>query len=267
MHCIVKRTYGLFSHLIAISCFLLIFSLPNHASEKQIPSTLTIALADVDYPPFYFKDNDNFSGISIEVLEHIAADLGFTLNYQRSSWQGALNSLKTGKADLITTMFYTEERAQFALYPDEPHAIEINQFITRPDLSISYDGSLNALKQYRIGMVSGYTYGKEYDSAHFLKKDVVNNESQLIKMLIGKRFELAIGNPFAIKLQADRQGVSHQIILLEPAVDISPIYMAISKKTPNAAYLVQQFSKSIKSLKRSPKYSGMLKKYQMLASK
>ncbi|MCG7496205.1 transporter substrate-binding domain-containing protein [Vibrio sp. Of7-15] len=257
----------LFSHLIAIFCILLTFSLHSHASEKQIPSVLTIALADVDYPPFYFKDNDTFSGISIEVLEHIADDLGFTLRYQRSSWQGALNSLKTGKADLITTMFYTEERAQFALYPDEPHALEVNQFVTRPELSIHYNGDLNTLKQYRIGMISGYTYGNEYDKANFLKKDRVNNEHQLIKMLIGKRFELAVGNPFAIKLQADRLGVSHQIVLLEPAVDISPIYMAISKKTPNATYLIQQFSKSIKNLKRTPKYSSMLKKYQMLASK
>lgn len=267
MHCIVKRTYGLLSHLIAISCVFLALSLPSHASEKQIPPTLTIALADVDYPPFYFKDNDNFSGISIEVLEHIAADLGFTLHYQYSSWQGALNSLKTGKADLITTLFYTEERAQFALYPDEPHAIEINQLITRPELAITFNGDLHTLRQYRIGMISGYSYGKDYDTADFLKKDVTTNESQLIKMLVGKRFELAIGNPFALKLQANRQGVSHQIILLEPAVDISPIYMAMSKKTPNAAYLIQRFSQSLKELKRSPKYSDMLKKYQMLASK
>lgn len=248
---------------IAGICCLLIIPLTGFAESAPAPArdTLVAALAEVDYPPFYFVSDGKLTGISIDVLEHVATELGLHVRYRRLSWPRVQQALKQGDVDMVTTYFYTPERARTVVYCDEPHTAESNQLFTRIDSGITFDGDLQSLAGHLIGTIKGYSYGAAFDHANDLKKDGVLDERTLVRMVLGHRFNLAIGNPFAIRLEAQRQGGLDQLQFLAPAVDRSPIYMAFSRRDARAEELAEKFTQRIRQLKTTPKYRAMVSRY------
>ncbi|MEQ5834838.1 transporter substrate-binding domain-containing protein [Marinobacter sp. NFXS9] len=224
---------------------------------------LVAALAEVDYPPFYYTEAGHLTGISVDVLNYLADQLKLRITYKRLSWPRVLQSLERGRVDIVTTYSYTPERARDVIYVHEPHATEINVFFTRTDSDVSFDGDLHALSGQMIGMIRGYSYGLAFDDADFVHKDSVLDERTLVRMVAGKRFNVAIGNPFAIRLEASRQGVEDEIRFLSPPVDMIPIYMAISRQYPDAEGLADAFGDAIRHLKASPLYEDWLERYGM----
>ncbi len=110
-------------------------------------------------------------------------------------------------------------------------------------------------------MIRGYSYGQRFDEANYLLKEQVLDEATLVRMLVGHRFDLAIGNPFAIKLQAESQGFGDRIEFIQPTVDKSPIYMAVSRKYPNVLKLASDLTGAIYELKQTSMYRTMLQRY------
>ncbi|WP_165495741.1 substrate-binding periplasmic protein [Marinobacter halodurans] len=232
----------------------------DHTAEGPV---LVAALAEVDYPPFYYTREGHLTGISVDVINYLADKLNLRIVYQRLSWPRVLQSLERGHVDLVTTFYYTPERARDVIYVQEPHATEVNAFFTRMDSKLTFDGDLHELEGHMIGVIRGYTYGLAFDDADFLHKDPVLDERTLVRMVVGGRFNVAIGNPFAIRLEARRQGVEDQIRLIDPPVDLSPIYMAISRQYPDARALADAFTDTIRRLKASPYYDELLRRYDL----
>ncbi len=94
-------------------------------------------------------------------------------------------------------------------------------------------------------------------------KEKVLDEPTLVRMLVGQRFDIAIGNPFAIQLQAEAQGFNGQVQFLEPAVDRSPIYMAVSRRHPKALELASRLTGAIYEFKQTAAYQALLERYGM----
>ncbi len=242
---------------------LMIGNISAYADTPVSTRTLIAALAEADYPPFYFKQEERLAGISIDVLKEISPPLGIEIEYRRLSWPRVLKSLETGDVDLVTTFFNTAERAPYVVYTGVPHAFESSHFFTLPQSNLSYSGDLQSLRKYIIGMIRGYSYGKVYDSAEYLKKEPVLDEPTLVRMMLANRFDLAVGNPYAIRLQASLQGRPNGIRFLQPAVDNSPIYMAVSRQHPKAFRIVSELSSAISDLKKTQAYRDMLDRYDL----
>lgn len=228
--------------------------------------SLTAALAEADYPPFYFREDDKLVGFSIEVLDYISRDVGVDIHYQRLSWPRVLKSLEDGRVDMVTTFSNTAERAPLVVYTGVPHAVERNHLFTVADSNVTFDGSMESLAADRIGAITGYSYGTEFDNANYLVVERVLDEPTLVRMILGRRFDIAVGNPFAIRLEAKKFGAEDQLRFLDPPVNRSPIYMAFSRKLPQALDLAAKFTTAILQFKQTDTYQQLLDKYQLRAS-
>lgn len=244
---------GLFGALVLSTMF---------ALADAPPLVLRAALAEADYPPFYYVDNNGtLTGVSVEVLHSIAQSANVRIEYHRHSWPRVLKSLETGDVDMVTTFFNTAERAPHVVYTGVPHTYESSQLFVLADSALEFQGDLQGLEGLTVGVIRGYSYGLAFDSSVLLKKEPVLDEPTLVRMLLSRRFELAIGNPFAIQLAASRLLAEKRLRFLQPEVDRSPIYMAFSRKHPQALPLAERFTGLIYELKQTSAYQQMHSKY------
>ena len=85
------------------------------------PAALRVGV-DLSYPPFETIGPDGKpSGISVEIAQALAAELGRPLQIENIPFTGLIPALKTGKIDLIiSSMTATEERAKAVAF-SEPY--------------------------------------------------------------------------------------------------------------------------------------------------
>ncbi|NJO89992.1 MAG: transporter substrate-binding domain-containing protein [Chloroflexia bacterium] len=70
-----------------------------------------IVTGDFDYPPFSFIDeNGKATGYDIDIMNAIAEITGLKIRFELTKWDSALHQLKTGKADVVTSIVYAAER-------------------------------------------------------------------------------------------------------------------------------------------------------------
>lgn len=261
---LIRKLLSRYRNRIVLSSVLVCLASFSLSSERII---LTAALAEADYPPFYYMKGDALEGISIEVLEAVAERLDIDIQYERMPWPRVLKSLENGHVDLVTTFFNTAERAPFVVYTGTPHTFESSVFIVPSDSDIKFNGNLNAIYPYRIGAIKGYSYGKSFDTNEDLIVERVLDEPTLVRMIASGRYAIAIGNGFAVDLEAQRQGVADNIKVLPTPVDSSPIYMAFTRQREDALELASRFTETITSFKKTSDYQSMLEKYDMQPGK
>ncbi len=228
-------------------------------------STLVAAVAEKDYPPFYYFDDDTqqWRGISVEVCERVAQELGYTLEYRRYPFGRLLQHVSDGRADIACTLFNTSQRAPGVTFTSIPHAFETVSVFRRVDNTPWESQDINWLRQFQLGGIRAYYYGEALQDDSEFKKLRVNDEEQLIKVLLGGRVEYALGNKPAIELHADRLGVRNQIEFLEPPVFRGPIYIAISRQREDAYKLASDFTRVVQRFRDTDEYLYLLQEYGM----
>ena len=69
-------------------------------------------------------ENGRRSGYDYVYEQKLAAYTGWTYEYVEGSWSDLLQMLKNGEIDMMGDISYTEERAEFLLYPSLPMGTE-----------------------------------------------------------------------------------------------------------------------------------------------
>ncbi|OUR95681.1 hypothetical protein A9Q84_14360 [Halobacteriovorax marinus] len=226
---------------------------------------INVGISDKDYYPYYFEKDNKMYGASIEIAEQLANKLGHNLIYKRYPFARVINYISSGEIDMVILYIKSKEREKYAHYLDIPHIYESSSIIykkTRDE--IFFEGNLNKLKKYNFANVRGYSHGATYDNATFLSKTFVKNETQLIKVLLAERIDIAIGNKAVIYSKAKELGVQNEIIFHRTKIDDGPCYLAFSKKSNIDKEVITSFNNSIKEFVKSEKYKSILKKYNFL---
>jgi len=231
------------------------FALPVQAKE------LKVGLGELDYPPFYFVKDGTLHGAAIEIARQVSKKLGHTLVFKRYPFARLQAMLKQGKIELMILYFKTPDRQKDAVYTDLPHIYESSHLFTVKGAEISFGGALADLNSYSFGNVRGYSHGKDYDGADFLNKHAVRNEQTLLRMLIGGRFDIAVGNKPAILMYARQKGLDDKITFLTPTIDEGPNYFAFSKARRDAEELAKEFSFAVQEFIDTGEYRQILEKY------
>lgn len=242
--------------------FLFLLVAFNFSSSALFCNELTVAVGDKNYPPYYYYENNEYAGFSIEVAKIVAEKLNYKLIFRRIPFARAIAELRNGNADMITNFFISPERENIVVFTTESHINEKLYFFTRVDENLIYSGYISDLNKYKIGVVSGYSNGSYIDSHpdEFTLQNVIG-EPQQIKMLIKKRYQLAIGTKEVIIFHANKMKLADKIKFLEPPISNDLVYMGFSKKLPNAEKLAHDFSEVITDLKTTETYRNLLIKY------
>ncbi len=100
---------------ILVLLVLLTVAYPINAQTGQV-----IRVGVYNFEPLIFMDEDNVpKGVYLDVLEYVAAEEGWQIEYTFCSWAECLARLESGELDLLPSIGYTEERAQKLDYTNE----------------------------------------------------------------------------------------------------------------------------------------------------
>lgn len=230
----------------------------GYDNEKKI----RIAIPE-NFQPYYFKDsNGDFKGASIEISRIILKKLGYKIKItQFPNMKTALKEIELGKQDLNINLTATPEREMIAKFTHTPHLHETQNIIVRSDSEISFNGSLDELISYRIGVIFGWTYGPDFDNKENLDRVYVNSSPEQLRSLLSGRFDLAINNPQFFENLAENSRTKEGFKILTPAIYSLPVKMAVSNKYSDTEGLISKLNNEILLFKRSEKYRLILNKY------
>lgn len=133
------------SYRIILLLFLFICITPNiclgqNTNHKTNKDTIIIK-GDAYFPPYEFIDkNGKPTGFNVSIIESIMEELGQPYKIELGIWSNAIKDLDCGKADLITSMIYTKERAK-------KYSYGINHSTINYSLVIRKDSKIKKLEE------------------------------------------------------------------------------------------------------------------------
>ena len=97
----------------------LLFLLPFLMLVLASASLPTVRVGIYHNPPLAFIDNNQPSGFIVDVLERIAEEEGWQLEYHLCEWEACLQALQNDEIDLLAPIAYSDERSQFLGFSEE----------------------------------------------------------------------------------------------------------------------------------------------------
>ena len=103
----MKKTVSI---ILALAMLVLSFAVLTSCSKKKDENVLIMA-TNATFPPYEFKEGDEFMGIDVEIAQAIAEKLGMKLVIKDIEFGSIVTGVKTGKYDMgMAGMTVTEER-------------------------------------------------------------------------------------------------------------------------------------------------------------
>ena len=215
------------------------------------------------YPPYYYKANGSYTGFCIEVVNGVADQLGIEVQYTAYPWKRLILKAQKGEIDAIMPLFKTDEREKYLIFEGLELAPETNNFFVSSTSNISFNGALEELVPYRIGVVEGYSYGNRFDEFIFPKKEITRDDSHLLEMFSHSRFDVGIGNRFVVLHYAKLLHIQNSIRFLEPSITKEILYLGIVRNRSNN-HLAEKFASALGTYKKSEAYHRLIEKYGII---
>lgn len=217
-----------------------------------------------NYPPLMFKDKNNeMQGLAVDIVKKVMHNLGHTVDIKIYPWARALFMVKEGKADGVFTIYITEERKEFLLYPTNVLVPQIVYFYTYKGSNITFDGNLQSIKDKTIGALIDFSYGGKFDSSSsFLNIEYVSRLEQNFTKLDLKRVDLVPCNIYVGDMTLKEMKYTDKIVRLPIEIEAIPSYVAFSK-TKKTKQLLKEFDKELGRMIESGEYGELLKTYNI----
>ncbi|MEN8210136.1 MAG: PAS domain S-box protein [Thermodesulfobacteriota bacterium] len=146
---ILKNSWLLFA-CIFLYCLLPFYGQADDSTESF--QTITV-VTDNNYPPYIFQTpNGDIQGILVDEWKLWEKKTGIKVNLIAMDWGKAQEFLLSGKADVIDTLFFTEERAKQYDFTKPYATIEVPVFFHK---NLSGIVDIESLKGFTIGVKSG----------------------------------------------------------------------------------------------------------------
>lgn len=129
--------------LLYTSCILYAIEIKLTDEEKSYiqEHKKIIFVGQKEYPPFEFLENDQYTGLTIEIIRWIGTEMGFTPEFQPMTFKEAQQAILDGNADVLSSFFYSVERDKLYDFTEIIFEIPGTIFVKRerPDIKILSD--------------------------------------------------------------------------------------------------------------------------------
>ncbi|TQF71586.1 amino acid ABC transporter substrate-binding protein [Pseudoalteromonas luteoviolacea] len=229
------------------------------------PTKEQLHLVTLDWPP-YIGDQLCNKGWVFQFTVSLLVDQGYPVYLEFLPWARAVKAAESGKADLLFPEYFIEDASPSDNFPGKTRREllalsnafpggEIG-FLKRRGEADKFEGNLNDLKGTTIGVVRGYQNTPEFDAmmdnGEFIIVEAVD-DLQLVKLLVGKRVDLIIGDPKVLRFTVSYSELSksEKVTLLrgledvEPALRYNNLFFALSKKKPTWRNVLNDINKGL----------------------
>jgi len=152
-----------------------------------------IFVSQTNYPPFEFIASDgDHTGMCIDLVRWIATEFGFKVNFTDTSFKQAQDDVLSGKAHILTSLFYSEKRDQVFDFTKTVFTVPASIFVMakRPDIK-----NANDLQGKIIAMQSG-DYAQEFLESKGIKcsYQYTTNFAEATDLVIADKADAIIGD-------------------------------------------------------------------------
>ncbi len=255
-----------FQIFLFVSLFLFLFCTQNILAQELITEKIQatekhIILAnETSWPPHYGKELKN-GGYTTEIISAAMAKVGYKVSIKWLSWNRAVALASKGIYDGLGACFYNQKRAKLFAYTDSLGKTE-TVFFKLKNKNIKFT-SLEQLKGYKIGTAKGYGYPQKFSDASYLTKIDAPKIEFNIRKLLNARIDLVIGSKKVTQhlLNTNYPVDKNKIEIIQPPLEMMPLYVAFSKKSTGYEQKVKDFNRGLKLIKADGSYAKILKKH------
>jgi len=151
-----------------------------------------VRLAAFDYPPFYFQENDEVTGIAVDLIRELFSRLGRDVVVDMLPLKRALTYVEAGSRDGIMILIKTPERQEYMEYTESVMTVR-GLLWTAADAPGNKVGSefFRDLQSRKIGVTRGYSYGTDFDEMlQGMDVNVANSDLSNFRMLVSPRIDV-----------------------------------------------------------------------------
>lgn len=233
--------------LLIMICWL--FFLPTQVQCKSVK------IAMYKLSPFIspdLKDNGFVADIIIQAFEKA----GYNVYSKLTSWPRALNHMEKGSMDVMTNLFYTEERATKFGYPKNHLATMMYVFyVNKNKMDIPENITLEHLKKMRVGLVKRASYSERFDKIIPELENVYYGirEIHMIQMVIADRLDVVPSSFYGgmHQLINEAKGMEQKVKRIHSDFfDRKKLFPVFSKKNPDHSRLIHDFDAQMEKMKK-----------------
>jgi polar amino acid transport system substrate-binding protein len=193
---------------------------------------------------------------------------GHQVRYVVTPWSRCIADVRSGRWDAIACVDTRE--VPDVVYPEEPVGETRPSFFVRRDSTWRYEGPAS-LERIRLGAIQGYAYADEVDGwisahagddRHLFLASGTEPLRRLFEMLEAGRVDAIIESPLVAAWTAHRLGGTsrplREVGSVGPPV---PIYLAFSRRAPDAEALARAFDAGLGALRAEGKLAPLLARY------
>lgn len=216
----------------------------------------------LEWPPLEYLDKEQRpTGLAVDIVTKIMSRLGHSVQIKIYPWARSLKLTRLGKADAIFTVLKTPERETFLDYSRGVLAPQTICLYKKKDGKISFNGDIDKLRQYRIGVVSTISYGQKFDQARsLLNIQRVATIEQNFAKIVYNRIDLTISNVYVGDYALKKSAFANQIEKIPTPVQKLPSFIAFSKKN-NLKDLRDQFDKELDKMKQTGEFQSIMRHF------
>jgi len=219
------------------------------------------------YPPFFMQDEKGkWGGLSIELVEALLKEAGYTPNYKPLPFARAITYMQEGKIDMMLNMTITDERKAFINFIG-PQLDETVVLVIRKDSDFTIT-SLDDLKKLPkpIGVERGRVYGKAFEEKRAADDALKSRLSEVTevdsneKLLESGRISGFLGYGYNTFYQIKTNPLYKNFKAHPFVISQDWVYFGFSKKSVPADRL-QKFQEAYDSAKQKGVFEAIRQKY------
>lgn len=259
----MKKSVKIIAAVMALALIIGVFAACGKKEEEkknEVKETLVMA-TNAAFPPYEYKDGDNFAGIDVEVAQKIAEKLNMTLEIKDVEFGSIIGGVQTGKFDMgMAGITVNEERLQSVNFT-ESYATGIQVVIVKEGSSIKSLDDLKGDGSMKIGVqqdTTGDIYASDtVEKGGYGEDNVIRYKTgaDAVQALNADKVQaVIIDNEPAKSFVANNKGLT----ILDAEWAVEDYAIAISKENTE---LLEKVNKALAELKADGTLQSIIDKY------
>jgi polar amino acid transport system substrate-binding protein len=202
-------------------------------------------------------------GFANDLTARIMKQAGYEVSVSIVPWVRALEGTESGAFDILPSAWYTEERGQALLF-SMPIALSRLVFVKPAESKFEFQ-TLKDLAGLKVGIVSGYTYTPDFLASPLFQRQAVADVLANLRRVATRHIDLTLDDELTLRftLRSRAPELAPLLAMTQGVLSEQGLFVAISKKRPDAAKLLADFNAGLARMRNDGSYRKLLALHQM----
>jgi polar amino acid transport system substrate-binding protein len=221
-----------------------------------------VASGHPEWAPLMYRDGNLISGAAAELVQKIAADLGFKIKTEYAgNWDEVQAKAKKGEVDLLVAAYKTAERQTYMDY-SVAYTVDPIVIYVKKGTNFNYYNWGDLIGKKGV-LTVGDSYGQAFDG--FIEERLstvrVNTVAEAYDMVKNGRAYYFVYAVYSGEKFLAKNGLAGEFEVIPKSVASEDFFITISKKSPLTRYL-NSINDELEKYKRDGTINSLIDKYR-----